>query len=493
MRAFVCLAAIIGLASCNGAPPSPPTPQPPPPTPAPPPPPTSNVTLVNMIPATLSGETNQDSEPFLAVSRTNPDRMAASAFTPNPFGTVSGLAPIYVSQDGGRSWTLNNIVRSAGSLGTSDITIATRGDRHLYAGILRVPGSLLLNTLESMDFTAPTPMDVLENRTRVDQPFVQAMTVTGQNRVYVGNNDFMANGGRTASVDLSLDGGATFQTARIETRNTSGQDGPSIRPAIANDGTVYAAFFRWKSFNGSIAVADVTIVRDDDGGVGGNAFGDLTDPSDNRSGRIIAQDVQIPWSNAPTLGQERIGSTLSVGVHPTDSDIVYVAWADRVGNDIYTVHLRRSVDRGVTWSGDLRTISNATCISVAVAESGAVGFLYQQLVGSGSSARWETHVEQSRDRFATVHEDRTLARTPSNTPQAQFLPYLGDYNFLLAVGGEFRGIFSANNQPINQNFPEGVTFQRAADFNSGTLNDGQGNNVPISIDPFYFSIPENRP
>jgi len=40
--------------------------------------------VVDLIPASLSGETNQDSEPFLAVQAVNPQVMVASAFTPNP-------------------------------------------------------------------------------------------------------------------------------------------------------------------------------------------------------------------------------------------------------------------------------------------------------------------------------------------------------------------------------------------------------------------------
>ena len=43
--------------------------------------PATAVRLVNMIPASLSGETNQDSEPFLAVDGGDPNRMVGSAFT----------------------------------------------------------------------------------------------------------------------------------------------------------------------------------------------------------------------------------------------------------------------------------------------------------------------------------------------------------------------------------------------------------------------------
>src|SRR5439155_25533978 len=82
-----------------------------------------------------------------------------------------------------------------------------------------------------------------------------------------------------------------------------------------------------------------------------------------------------------------------------------------------------------------------------------------------------------------------LASVPADTPVAQFLPYLGDYDYLLAVGNEFRGVFSANNTPDKANFPQGVTYQRAADFNTRTLTDGSGNPVAVSIDPFYFSVP----
>ena len=450
----------------------------------------SGVKLINMVPNSLSGETNQDSEPFLAVDVTNSSRLVGTAFTPNPFGTSSGTAPVYVSTTGGDTWSLNMIVPSSGQLGTGDITVATsQVALRLYSGILRLPGNLLLNILRTNDFTSPTTMTALTSRQQVDQPFVQATTVAGNDRVYIGNNDFNVTNDRTATIDLSLNGGTTFTQVRIETRNTGGQDGPSIRPTIAKDGTVYAAYFGWRSFVNNVATSDVVVVRDDNGGTGPTPFRDLNDPSDNLAGRFVVRSASIPFSNAPTLGFERIGSTLSIAVDPNSSDIVYISWADRVGNgDIYTIHLRRSTDNGVTWSNDLRTVTNATCCAVAIADNGTAGFLYQQFTGSGASSRWVTHLEQSKDGFATK-SDIVLATVPGNAPPRQFLPYIGDYNFLLSVGGEFRGIFSANNIPDMANFPNGVKYQRSADFNTKTLLDGSGNTVPISIDPFYFSVP----
>ena len=44
------------------------------------------VLVVNMVPRSLSGETNQDSEPSLAVNPADPWRSSGTAFTPDPMG-----------------------------------------------------------------------------------------------------------------------------------------------------------------------------------------------------------------------------------------------------------------------------------------------------------------------------------------------------------------------------------------------------------------------
>jgi len=83
----------------------------------------------------------------------------------------------------------------------------------------------------------------------------------------------------------------------------------------------------------------------------------------------------------------------------------------------------------------------------------------------------------------------TLANVPADTPIADFDPYLGDYAHLMAVGQDFYGIFSANNTPKKSNFPNGVVYQRNANWTTNALL-GVDNTKPvgISIDPFFFKV-----
>jgi len=156
------------------------------------------------------------------------------------------------------------------------------------------------------------------------------------------------------------------------------------------------------------------------------------------------------------MGQERLGGDLSIAVDPRDSSKVYIAWGDTQAG-VYTLHVRRSSDRGLNWStADLITISNGKNPALAVNNNGKVGFLYQQVTGTGVNLRWQTHFRSTNDDGVTW-DDLLLATVPASTPAATGSPYLGDYIHLMAVGKDFYGIFCANNTPNNNNFPNGVT------------------------------------
>jgi hypothetical protein len=456
--------------------------------------------LVNMIPNSLSGETEQDSEPMLAVNPNNPQQIVGSAFTPNPMGASSTLAPVFVSTDGGHTWTLNAIV--PGGDMTGDITVAFGPkSNNLYAGILRQdgpPNDTQLNILRTTSFTGATPMKVLVDRLGADQPFVQSAlggSGTGAtDRVYVGDN--LPN----STVDFSLNAAAAtattgFKKAFIETRPNVGQNGPQVRTACHRGGVTYAAFYGWRQQSGDFAAntlkitADVVVVRDDSGAAGATPFQDLIEPADGLAGRLVAKSVKFPFrrNGKASEGQQRLGGDLAIAVHPSDSKTVYLAFSGLVGTKL-TLHVRRSTDSGQTWSADLLTVPFGINVGLAVNDSGNPGLLFQQLTGSGASAKWVTHFRQATAASPSVWSDMVLSSHPALTPVKTFDPYLGDYAYLTAHGQEYFGVFSASNEPDMAHFPSGVTYQRNHNFASKTLTNLAGATVPPSIDPFFFKV-----
>jgi hypothetical protein len=345
-------------------------------------------------------------------------------------------------------------------------------------------------------------------RASADQPFTHATTVTagpgaGQDRVFIGDNDFAAPGGKTQTVDESLNAAVgpptAFNSVRVEKRATVGQDGPQCRPVAHADGTVYAAFYGWRAMTGSfpantlmITSADVVVVRDDRWGAGG--FVDLKEPvpplGDGLPGVRVIKGISFPFmrNGTATTGQQRIGGTISIAVDPNNSSNVFLAWGARGPGSFLTIHVRRSTNRGVTWTADLLAIPNATNAALAINSAGVVGLLYQQVIGAGAAQRWVTHLQRSGNGGVTW-TDLVLATVPATTPVKTFDPYIGDYDHLVAVGPRFYGIFSANNTPNMANFPNGVVYQRNANFTTHTLlNVNKAAPVAPSIDPFFFKL-----
>ena len=110
------------------------------------------------------------------------------------------------------------------------------------------------------------------------------------------------------------------------------------------------------------------------------------------------------------------------------------------------------------------------------------------MTGNPASQNWQTTLEFTDSDFGAI-TSYILANTPAATPAFSGNPYLGDYLSMMAVGHSFFGIFTANNTPDKANFPNGVTYQRNANFSTKTLLATDNiTPVPISIDPFVFKV-----
>jgi hypothetical protein len=440
---------------------------------------TRRVRFVDLIPRSLSGEENDDSEPFLAVDYQDPRRMVVTAFTPNPAGMDRRRAPIFTSDDAGETWRLENLLPTQGM--HWDATVAFGGES-LYAGILSKQGSELdLKVISAEDSGRRRMLVRGSPRAGVDQPFIVAMRVSSRDRLYLGYNDLAAREGKSATIGVSADGAGSLRQVPIEMRVTppGDRDGASVRPAVARDGTVYAAFFGWRERKGAEVTSDVVVMRDDHGALGVRPFEDLRDLEDHQPGIRVAHRQRIPLFKS--LVWERINCTLALAVDPRRSSIVYLAWADQTVYDIHTLHLVYSINRGQSWSGDLLAAPSATTAALAVADDGTVGLLYQQLE---QGSWWVTRLEQRRDGHRLVSR-RVLARVPASKPLPNWGSYLGDYGSLVAVRREFRGVFAANNDP--QNLAGTVKYQRRVA--GDRLVDEAGRPVAVSIDPIYFSVP----
>lgn len=453
---------------------------------------TAQIRVVNMVPLLQSNQTANDVEPNLAVNPANKLQIVGTAFTPDPMGGAN--APIYISTDGGSTWALNSIVPGNDpTYGTGDITARFAGSgNQLYLGTLRGGSWLTLNILRVPSFTSSTVAELLVSRASVDQPYVQAATVLGgsgatNDRVYITTNDWNSMP-QPAAANLSLDAFSTpvpggFATNLFPNRPGTTRVMPGVRPSIHPSGVVYMAFYNTTA---SGFVVDVVVARDDNWGTGASPFQNLLDSGDSLPGQRVVTGRTLPAFGV-NLGNSRlVASNISVAVDPTNSAVVYVSWADRVSTTDYTLHVRRSDDSGQTWTGDLLTITDATNPALAVNSSGKVGYLYQQLTGSGASRRWETHLRRSTNSGGTWN-DVLLSTSLMSDPGG----WIGDYVHLMAVGKDFYGIFSASNFPDNANFPQGVTYQRNANFTSHQLLGTDGTTViGGSMDPFFFQATE---
>jgi hypothetical protein len=473
---------------------------------------TPQVTVVDIIPESLSGESDNDSEPNIAVNPNKRTEIAVSAFTREPMRRAD-RAPIFISTDGGDSWSLHSIFPSPEI--TCDVTLRFGGSSDaLYVSALRndMPtwGQQELVICRSPNYAEARGMDpVFEGRKKIDQPYISATSVASKDHVFVGNSDFnystsQSNPNAKAVIAESLDAAhSTFTPIPIDYRPmTIPGDWSEVRPAIATDGNViYAAFNRVTNASGQACqddprypatlTSDLVVVRDDNGGASPNPFGSLVDPT-GTPGIVVVGQRKLTGTEC--LGGDRLGDDLALAVHPRNANKVYLVWSDWV-NDHVTLHLQYSTDKGATWSGSKRAILDAKNPGLAVNAQGIVGFLYQQFAKVGETYVWETQFEQSSDDFKTKVQPTTLAWFPID-PQVGYKSccadiLLGDYLHLMAVGDDFYGIFSSDNTPDLSHFPQKVKFQRRKNFDTKKLLDLQNHEgVKTSIDPFFFKVTE---
>ena len=470
----------------------------------------AGVRVIDIIPKSQSNETGQNSEPSIAVNPNDPNQVAISVFSDNP------LSPFYSTKDGGKTWIQFD------QLQTFDSTLSWSKSGRLYLGRtsnyqVDPSGNITQGTNEVDKSDSPgTPFQPIlasvytssPGMLPPDHPLIAAAQVDGTDHIYLGYNQFIPFNNQvpptphTATVRFSTNGGATWTTTVVDRSDASVfANAPAVPPAV-NGNRVYVAFGRAThdpDFTRGTAQGQIVVVRDDDGGNGGfNALG--------ANGTTVA-NITYPFTVPPTgmggqsLGNERIGSDLSLAVDPRNADHVYIAYADNPSPGLIQVQVQESTDSGRTWAEKFATRATPDFKSalpyLAVADNGAVGLLYTAQDLNNGVSFLETHFVQTGNDFKHS-TDTLLSRFTDGNPPSTFDPYIGDYEGLKAVGDTFYGTFSASNQADGTHaiFPGGVVFQRDFTGTPGTssfqLTDGSGNPVAASIDPYYFQIEASR-
>ena len=427
-------------------------------------------TLVDVV--TDSDEFAQNSEPSIAVNPASPGQVFITAF--NDFDSVS-FEPqpsfVFFSGNGGAAWSVYQ------RFPTLDASIAWADGGRPYLANLFSPDNFRAPIVLVRAAELPVansqfeiiPAGTYADSDVADQPWIVASRAGGQDRVYITFNDFNTYP-RTAGIQFSLDGGATWKRETLERVSPGLQDGPPVRSAVAGD-TVYVAFERWNDFfqtgfRSGVGIGDLVVVKDTNAGRGHfRALGAAG------AGAIVQGGLQFPFGTGG-LGQERIGSGLSIAVDPRDANVVFLA-VEVFERDVQHVAIFRTTDGGRNWNRvyDLRPGTGLPAL--AIAAGGTIALEYT----GAFHGLIETHLLQTPDRFSTVG-DTTLSRFTDTSLIPSFDPFIGDFQRLVAVGDVFHGTFSASNDTTL--YPQQPVFVRD--------RSRLGGSVSHSIDPFYFNI-----
>jgi hypothetical protein len=369
----------------------------------------------------------------------------------------------------------------------------------------------------------------------VDQPVISVNNSNkggpGNDHIYVGYNDYSrvvnAIGGQTLPVArllLSPDGGTTWNNANPlildPTINAAAKPADGNHVVSAGLGnTVYVAYERYTSNLPADAVnggfpGNIIVRRDD---AGANTFTGLNGANGQA---VLAANRSLTFNDnlggtAATLGNERLGSDITIAVDPSDATgkTVYLAFADTVATpagNVPRINLTASTDGGATWSAPVALPNNTALPVLSVTSNGTVGLEYSSLSGNNLQTHLRELVFNPVTKQFALLADSTLSTFDQTSVPFTLNPFIGDYEGLVSVDNTFFGTFSASGAADPADFPDpsSVIFDRNVlyfsspcgngvffgDSDLKVCGDGQlvdNNGVPVgkdTIDPFFFSI-----
>lgn len=420
-------------------------------------------TVVNNTNPTLRNtDTLSDHENSIAVDPTNTNRIVITGFS----GLRNGVSALWLSNDGGRTWTKNftvnpppGIANAFCGVGTCDQTIDFTHFGAL-AGTFLATNENIFSAL-SGNLTAPSfdyfrvggvaqATNHLNGINREDQPWLLVGPRPGwsiRESVYVAYDDF------NTAPDMRVAVAWGINPLRFTTDNRSGFSTGFVNPGhrLAIDprsGAVYSLFQR-RIAPGAGASQNINYMlnRSTDGGqtwrLNGLANGIVVANAD--SDQIIPSFCRV---------NQLRGGVDHAAVDPVTGDVVYVYGTRNPITGVNRLAMRRLTPNaaGGLTIGPERFVStslfDAAIPSVAITANRTIGVFYYQCDMPGAFfPRLSAHFAISTNGGVTFTDDLlstflSTERPDPNPNNRQRI--LGDYMQVKAVGNTFFGAYTAN-------------------------------------------------
>lgn len=374
-----------------------------------------------------------DSEPSIAVNPLNPLQIAVVSFSGGWSAMANERGPIWMSTDGGATWTKNNVITAptAASFGSGDQKLAWGNDGNLYVVELALgegPPNCFIYRPSGGNWVAGAAFGD-------DQPMLDR---TGATLLSAWLNFGVAP--ERSTMERTPDNGVTVAQTAI---GSAAFPNRTTRTAVAPGGAAYALYKTRQGGAGNFETATFRVVRSTDGGVTWNSPGVPVHPG------TVQTWFTSAWGNAQNGGM--VGRARSsdgwIAVNPVTGN-VWAVFCNRDASTFGQIYAVRSTDGGNTWGVPVR-VSDGTLNSaypeIAVAATGAVGVLYIDYDDSGPQTVYTHRFARSFDDGATW--ERTNLQSLRTQELANGAPGFlwGDYEGLTAVGNQFYGVFTGRS------------------------------------------------
>ncbi|MEP6776641.1 MAG: sialidase family protein, partial [Chloroflexota bacterium] len=253
---------------------------------------------------------------------------------------------------------------------------------------------------------------------------------------------------------------------------------------VAPDGTVYASW-EYLPGNSIFSAHELYLDRSTDGGRSWGPDNLISGAPIVYAGGPDSKQKELVFVQTDTCQYVRLRNRPSIGVSPTDSNVVYAAWNDGRWESAFSVcgtqgqhsdiAFSRSIDGGLTWSAPIRVNDDQVGDgaeqfepTMAVAGDGTVGLTWYDQRYNQAHNRYNLVYSQSTDGGNTWSATTQVSDTESNPDEVRDAKQIDDIGFRKALFfgqgyaiaswldtrlGSRQGDFFVDNAPVATNSP----------------------------------------